>query len=150
MLLEEFLFPAKISQRAFASKIGWTVAKLNELINGKRGVTADSALDLAGALHTSPELWLNLQMYFDLHRAEQRRKKASRSSPAHERHDLDFIPIFQRHVILVESDEPAIQFDGDLLGDEFERRDDGAQGRVIRKLARVAVDFDLHGKMIAH
>ena len=77
MLLNEYLVPARISQRAFALKLGWTVAKLNELVNGKRGVTADSALDLSKALRTSPELWMNLQMYFDLHKAEQRRKKAS-------------------------------------------------------------------------
>ena len=65
------------SQRAFAKLLGWTVAKLNELINGKRGVTADSALDLSATLRTSPELWMNLQMHFDLRRAELRRKKAS-------------------------------------------------------------------------
>jgi addiction module HigA family antidote len=47
------------------------------LIRGKRGVTADSALDLAAELGTSPELWLNLQMQFDLKRAETRRKRAS-------------------------------------------------------------------------
>lgn len=74
MLQEEFLAPAKVSQRAFAKRLGWTVAKLNELINGKRGVTADSALDLAEELGTSPEVWLNLQMQFDLRQAEVRRK----------------------------------------------------------------------------
>jgi addiction module HigA family antidote len=77
MLKEEFLVPGKVSQRALAKKLGWTVAKLNELINGKRGVTADSALDLAATLGTSPELWMNLQMLFDLRRAELRRKRAS-------------------------------------------------------------------------
>jgi antitoxin HigA-1 len=77
MLRDEFLVPSKVSQRELARRLGWTVAKLNELINGKRGVTADSALDLAGALGTSPELWLNLQMSFDLRRAELRRRKAS-------------------------------------------------------------------------
>jgi len=77
MLLEEFLVPKKLSQRAFAKRLGWTTAKLNELINGKRGVTAESALDLAAKLKTSPELWLNLQMYYDLNEAEIRRKKAS-------------------------------------------------------------------------
>jgi len=74
MLLEEFLAPARVSQRAFAKRLGWTVARLNELINGKRGVTADSALDLAAALGTSPEIWMNLQMTWDLRRAEARRK----------------------------------------------------------------------------
>lgn len=77
MLLEEFLRPGNVSQRAFAAKIGWTTAKLNELINGKRGVTAESALDLAEALGTSPELWLNLQMHFDLNKAQAKRRKAS-------------------------------------------------------------------------
>jgi antitoxin HigA-1 len=74
MLREEFLAPAGISQRSFARRLGWTIARLNELINGKRGVTADSALDLAAELRTSPELWLNLQMQFDLNRAQQRRR----------------------------------------------------------------------------
>lgn len=74
MLLEEFLRPRGISQRQFAAKFGWTTAKLNELVKGKRGVTADSALDLAKALGTSPELWMNLQMMWDLRRAEVRRK----------------------------------------------------------------------------
>lgn len=77
MLLEEFLAPAGVSQRAFAKRVGWTVARLNELINGKRGITADSALDLAAELRTSAELWLNLQAQFDLRRAEIRRKRAS-------------------------------------------------------------------------
>ena len=77
MLLKEFLEPLNISQRAFADKLGWTTAKLNELIRGKRGVTASSALDLAKALKTSPELWLQLQMYCDLHEAEKEKKHAS-------------------------------------------------------------------------
>lgn len=77
MLLQEFLAPAGLSQRTFAKRLGWTVAKLNELINGKRGVTADSALDLAAELGTSPEIWLSLQMQFDLRRAELRRRHAS-------------------------------------------------------------------------
>jgi len=77
MLREEFLAPAGFSQREFARRLGWTAAKLNELISGKRGLTTDSALDLADELNTSPELWLNLQMQFDLKRAESRRKRAS-------------------------------------------------------------------------
>jgi antitoxin HigA-1 len=77
MLNEEFIAPAGVSQRAVARKLGWTVAKLNELINGKRGITADSALDLSAEFGTSPEVWLSLQMYFDLRKAELRRKRAS-------------------------------------------------------------------------
>lgn len=77
MLREEFLVPAGVTQRAFAKRLGWTVVRLNELINGKRGITADSALDLAAELRTSPELWLNLQAQFDLREAQARRKRAS-------------------------------------------------------------------------
>lgn len=73
ILLEEFLEPLKMSQRAFAQKLKWTQAKLNELIKGKRGVTADSALDLAKALGTSPRLWMNLQSTYDLDKAIKKR-----------------------------------------------------------------------------
>ena len=69
MLLEEFLVPVGLSQAEFARQIGWTKARLNELIRGKRGITADSALDLAEALGTSPKLWMNLQATYDLDRA---------------------------------------------------------------------------------
>ncbi|MCI0447246.1 HigA family addiction module antitoxin [bacterium] len=74
ILLEEFLKPMEITQRKFAKRTGWTTARLNELIRGKRGITADSALDLAKALKTSPEVWMNLQIMWDLHQAEQRRR----------------------------------------------------------------------------
>jgi len=52
-------------QAAFAREIGWTKARLNEFIKGKRGVTADVALDLAGVLGTSPRFWMNLQATID-------------------------------------------------------------------------------------
>ncbi len=61
ILLEEFLNPKGITLNAFADQVGWTRAKLNELIKGKRGITPDTALDLAKALKTSPKLWRNLQ-----------------------------------------------------------------------------------------
>jgi len=49
---------------------------LNEFIKGKRGVTADAALDLAQALGTSAKLWMNLQATYDLDQAMKRRKAA--------------------------------------------------------------------------
>jgi addiction module HigA family antidote len=76
ILLEEFLVPAGMTQAAFAAKIGWTRTRLNELIKGKRGVTADAALDLAEALGTSPKLWMNLQATYDLDRAARAREVA--------------------------------------------------------------------------
>lgn len=76
MLLEEFLRPAGKSQATFAREVGWTKARLNELIKGKRGVTADAALDLAETLGTSARLWMNLQATFDLAKATRRRSAA--------------------------------------------------------------------------
>ncbi|MGH6630788.1 MAG: HigA family addiction module antitoxin [Gammaproteobacteria bacterium] len=76
ILLEEFLNPAGITQTAFAKKLGWTRARLNELIKGKRGITAEAALDLAAALGTSAKLWMNLQASYDLDLAMKRRKAA--------------------------------------------------------------------------
>lgn len=77
ILLEEFLQPMGMTQVELAKKLGWTRARLNELINGKRGVTADSALDLAGAFGTSAKLWMNLQATYDLDRARRRREKVA-------------------------------------------------------------------------
>lgn len=76
MLLEEFLEPAGINQSQFAQTVGWTRTRVNEFIKGKRGVTADAALDLAKALGTSAKLWMNLQATFDLDQATKRRKSA--------------------------------------------------------------------------
>jgi addiction module HigA family antidote len=73
ILQEEFLQPAGITQTAFAGKLGWTRARLNELIKGKRGITAESALDLAEVLGTSAKLWMNLQATWDLDVAVKRR-----------------------------------------------------------------------------
>ncbi len=69
ILLEEFLEPKGMTQAEFARQLNWTKARLNELIRGKRGITAESALDLADALGTSPKLWMNLQATYDLDRA---------------------------------------------------------------------------------
>ncbi len=72
MLLEEFLKPLNISQSSLARHLGWPYARLNEIINGKRGVSAVSALDLGEALMTGPEFWLNLQRDWDLWHSKQK------------------------------------------------------------------------------
>ena len=54
MLLEEFLRSKGVSQREFAEKLGWTTAKLNELVKGKRGVTADTATSASRATSLPP------------------------------------------------------------------------------------------------
>jgi len=75
-LLEEFLEPAGLTQSALAKRLGWTTTRLNELIKGKRGITAAAALDLAEVLKTSPKLWMNLQATFDLDKAAKARRAA--------------------------------------------------------------------------
>ena len=76
ILLEEFVKPAGMTQAALAQKLGWTKTRLNELIKGKRGMTADSALDLARVLGTSAKLWMNFQTTYDLDRAAKQRRVA--------------------------------------------------------------------------
>jgi addiction module HigA family antidote len=66
MLLKEFLEPSGITQLELARHLGWTYARLNEIIHGRRGITADSALALGDALGTGPEFWLNLQRDWNL------------------------------------------------------------------------------------
>ncbi len=68
ILQEEFLVPLGLTQTAFAKKLRWTPAKLNELIRGRRGITAESAIALSKELGTSPKFWMNLQSSYDLHR----------------------------------------------------------------------------------
>lgn len=71
--MHSFYYRANKYQREFAAGLGWTLARLNELIKGERGITAEAALDLAYVLGTSPKVWMNLQSHFDL--AEAERKK---------------------------------------------------------------------------
>jgi addiction module HigA family antidote len=73
VLLEEFLKPLAMSQVALAAKMGVPIQRVNTLINGKRDVTAETAVLLARALKTSPELWMNLQTTLDLFKAEHKR-----------------------------------------------------------------------------
>ena len=75
MLLKEFLEPLNITQKDFSHHLGWTYTRLNEIVNGHRGITADSALALGDALKIAPEFWLNLQRDWDLWYATQHHKK---------------------------------------------------------------------------
>lgn len=71
MLLKEFLQPMAITQKQFADHLGWPYARLNEIIHGKRGVSAESALALGEAFNMEPEFWLNLQRDWDLWQAKK-------------------------------------------------------------------------------
>lgn len=66
MLLEEFLKPLEITQSAFAVRLGVSFPRLNEIINGRRSVTSDTALRLARVTGMSADFWLGLQQDWDL------------------------------------------------------------------------------------
>jgi len=66
ILLEEFLRPMGISQYRLARDISVSPRRINEIVHGKRAVTADTALRLGRFFGMSPQLWLNLQSRYDL------------------------------------------------------------------------------------
>jgi len=71
ILLHEFLEPMKLSQVEIASRMNVPIQRVNTLINGKRNMTAETALLLSKVLKTTPEFWLNLQNSYDLYEAKQ-------------------------------------------------------------------------------
>ncbi|HET7142374.1 MAG TPA: HigA family addiction module antitoxin [Anaerolineales bacterium] len=70
VLLEEFIKPMSLSQNRLAIDIGVDTRRINEIVLGKRSVTADTALRLARFFSNSPEFWLGLQTQYDLDVAE--------------------------------------------------------------------------------
>lgn len=66
ILLEEFLKPMGLSQNRLALDIGVPGRRINEIVLGKRSITADTALRLARYFGVSPQFWLGLQMSYDL------------------------------------------------------------------------------------
>jgi addiction module HigA family antidote len=71
MLREEFLIPMGVTQRELAEGIRVPYQRVNELVNGRRGVTPHTALRLAKFFGTSPEVWMSLQLRWDLYRARR-------------------------------------------------------------------------------
>lgn len=69
VLLEEFLLPLSISQNALARAIGVPPRRINEIVLGKRAITADTALRLAKSFGTSESFWMGLQADYDLEQA---------------------------------------------------------------------------------
>ncbi len=69
MLLEEFLIPMKLTQRELAEALHVPYQRVNELINGRRGITPGTALRLGKYFDVSPSFWLNLQLRWDLYHA---------------------------------------------------------------------------------
>ena len=66
VLLEEFLVPMGVTQVAFAAHIGVPLQRVNQIVRGKRGVSAETAWLFAQAFGTTPDFWMNLQASHDL------------------------------------------------------------------------------------
>lgn len=66
ILMEEFLSPLKISQYRLAKDINVPPRRINEIVHGKRSISADTALRLSRYFNTSAQFWLNLQSHYDL------------------------------------------------------------------------------------
>jgi len=79
MLLEEFLTPMGITQRELADAIHVPYQRVNELVNQRRGVTPSTALRLARFFSMSEDFWLNLQIRWDLYKAQQTEKETLNS-----------------------------------------------------------------------
>jgi addiction module HigA family antidote len=71
ILLEEFLKPMDISQNRIARAMGVPPRRINEIVHGKRAVTADTALRLSRALGTTEQFWMGLQADYDLEEARK-------------------------------------------------------------------------------
>ncbi len=75
MLLKEFLKPSGLGQVEAARRLGISLNRLNEIVLGKRGITADTALRLARLFKMSPQFWMRLQADWDLHQAIERQAR---------------------------------------------------------------------------
>ena len=75
ILMEEFLRPLGLSQNQLANDIGVPPRRINEIVHGKRRITADTALRLAHYFKMSPQFWLGLQMDYDLDIVEDKISK---------------------------------------------------------------------------
>jgi len=71
MLLEKFLNPMGLTQRELAAGMRVSYQRVNELVNGRRGMTPATALRLAKFFGTTPDLWMNLQLRWDLYHAQE-------------------------------------------------------------------------------
>ena len=76
ILLEEFIKPLALTQERLAGALGVSFRRINEIVNGKRGVTAETALLFASYFKTTAALWMNLQACHDLYAARKRLERS--------------------------------------------------------------------------
>jgi addiction module HigA family antidote len=72
MLLEEFLIPMGLTQQELAKAIHVPYQRINELVNGRRGMTPSTALRLAKFVSVSADFWMSLQLRWDLYHAQRK------------------------------------------------------------------------------
>ena len=75
IIREEVLAPLDMSVNQLAKALAIDTARLNQIVRGRRGITADTALRLARYLGNSPEFWLKLQVHYELRLARQEKQK---------------------------------------------------------------------------
>jgi antitoxin HigA-1 len=103
VLLEEFIKPLGTSQTQLALRMRVPTQKINEIVHGKRGITADTALRLALALGTTPQFWMGLQTDYDLETLQDK---------LGERLQREVIPLLpsQRQVLSVRENNESSEF----------------------------------------
>ena len=79
ILKHEFMLPLGLTATALANAIGVTPARIGEIVRGRRGITADTALRLARYFDTDARSWMNLQSHYELERAERNFAEAVRA-----------------------------------------------------------------------
>ena len=75
LLLDEFLNPMGLTQRALANAIHVPYQRVNDIVNGRRGITPSTALRLAKYFNMTPDFWMNVQLRWDMYFAQQAENK---------------------------------------------------------------------------
>ena len=81
--MEEFLIPMSITQRDLSKAIHVPYQRINEIVNGRRGITPSTALRLAKFFNMSEDFWMNLQLRWDLYRAKRSEESELRMITPH-------------------------------------------------------------------
>lgn len=71
ILLEEFMKPNNVSQNRLGRDLAVPAQRINDIVRGRRAITTDTALRLAEYFGTTPQFWLNLQMQYDIRKAQE-------------------------------------------------------------------------------
>lgn len=75
ILLQDFMIPMNISQKALSKHLGIPAKRVHEIVHGRRSITAGMAWQLAQAFGNTPEFWMNLQVTYDLARSRPKKQK---------------------------------------------------------------------------